>query len=72
MYTEYKKRCAGGRFTLGEVFMWMEGGTTIFNLGTQRSWKTKADLPSIETAVRKMVALAERHELRSYWEGDPS
>jgi O-acetyl-ADP-ribose deacetylase (regulator of RNase III) len=61
MYAEYKERCADGRFTLGEVFMWTEGGTTVFNLGTQRSWKTKADLSAIETAVRKMVQLAEHH-----------
>src|SRR5262245_14480107 len=59
MYAEYKKRCADGRFSLGDVFMWTEADMTVFNLGTQRSWKTKAGMQAIDSAVREMVRIAE-------------
>jgi O-acetyl-ADP-ribose deacetylase (regulator of RNase III) len=59
MYAAYKQRCAEGRFNLGDVFAWSEDGLTIFNLGTQKTWRAKADLSAIETAVRSMVRLAE-------------
>jgi O-acetyl-ADP-ribose deacetylase (regulator of RNase III) len=60
MYIEYKRRCLDGRFKLGDVFAWTEAGITIYNLGTQASWKTKAELGAIEMAVRAMVHLAEQ------------
>jgi O-acetyl-ADP-ribose deacetylase (regulator of RNase III) len=59
MYAEYKKRCEDGRFKLGDVFAWAEGGLTIFNLGTQATWRTKADIGAIGTSVRAMIRLAE-------------
>lgn len=59
MYAEYKRRCKDGRFDLGDVFAWTEGALTIFNLGTQKTWRTKAALPAIETSLREMVRLAE-------------
>ncbi|AGC49073.1 hypothetical protein MYSTI_07801 [Myxococcus stipitatus DSM 14675] len=59
MYAEYKQRCADGRFGLGDVFTWTEGGMTVFNLGTQKTWRTKAELGSLESAVVKMVQEAE-------------
>jgi O-acetyl-ADP-ribose deacetylase (regulator of RNase III) len=63
MYEAYKERCADGRFALGDVFAWPEDGLTIFNLGTQKTWRTKADLSAIETAVRSMVRLAEQSRI---------
>ncbi len=59
MYAEYKVRCADGRFNLGDVLAWSEGKTVVYNLGTQKSWKTKAKLDAVETAVTAMVRLAE-------------
>lgn len=44
--------------------MWTERETTIFNLGTQQSWKTKADMQAIESAVREMGRLAEDHGVK--------
>jgi O-acetyl-ADP-ribose deacetylase (regulator of RNase III) len=64
MYDEYKKRCTEGRFTLGDVFTWTEGNQTVFNLGTQKTWKTKADLLAVETAVRRMVHIAEQNGIK--------
>lgn len=60
MYLEYKRRCEEGRFKLGEVFTWTEvGGITIFNLGTQKTWRTKAELGAVEAATQAMVQVAE-------------
>jgi O-acetyl-ADP-ribose deacetylase (regulator of RNase III) len=61
MFEEYKRRCASGTFSLGSVFLWEEPGhPAIFNLGTQRSWKSGAEMPAIETAVVRMVQLAQQ------------
>ncbi|MCB9601486.1 MAG: macro domain-containing protein [Sandaracinus sp.] len=55
MYAEYKNRCLAGTFALGDVFCWRSGAVTVFNLGTQKSWRTKAELGAIEQALRTMV-----------------
>jgi O-acetyl-ADP-ribose deacetylase (regulator of RNase III) len=60
MFTEYKLRCADGRFGLGDVFVWNEGELTIYNLGTQEHWRKKAQLPALSKAVGRMVSLAEK------------
>jgi O-acetyl-ADP-ribose deacetylase (regulator of RNase III) len=64
MYVEYKARCADGRFRLGEVFAWHNGDVTVFNLGTQRTWRSKADLGAVKTALTSMVQLAEEMGIR--------
>jgi O-acetyl-ADP-ribose deacetylase (regulator of RNase III) len=58
MFEEYAARCADGRFGLGDVFVWTEGPTTVFNLGTQAHWRKKAQLPALAMALRKMTELA--------------
>ena len=40
MYAEYRRRCADGRFAPGEGFAWEEGGVTVFNLATERHWRS--------------------------------
>jgi O-acetyl-ADP-ribose deacetylase (regulator of RNase III) len=64
MYTEYKARCARGQFGLGDVFAWTEGRLTVFNLGTQKTWRTKADPTAVKTAIASMVRLAEQANIR--------
>lgn len=64
MYVEYKKRCDDGRFQPGDVFPWCEGEITVFNLATQKTWRSQAEIFAIETAVRAMVALAEKSAIR--------
>jgi O-acetyl-ADP-ribose deacetylase (regulator of RNase III) len=59
MFEEYKRCCAEGSFTLGDVFVWNAGDRTIFNLATQRTWRTKAEPWAIEKSVAKMVEIAE-------------
>ena len=59
MYVEYKQRCADGRFKLGDVFTWTAASVTVFNLGTQKTWRTKADLQAIKSSLSTMVKEAE-------------
>jgi O-acetyl-ADP-ribose deacetylase (regulator of RNase III) len=62
MYAEYKQRCTDGRFVLGDVFVWAQedgaGGVTVFNLATQQTTRTRADIQAIETALVRMLAAA--------------
>jgi len=58
MFAEYAARCADGRFHLGDVFVWSEGETVIYNLAIQEHWKKKAKLPAVARALRKTVELA--------------
>lgn len=60
MYEEYRRQCRAGNFNLGNVFVWEEGGAVVFNLGTQKSWTTKAELWAIETSLVEMIHLAEQ------------
>lgn len=55
MYAEYKARCTDKRFRVGDVFVWQEGGMTVFNLGTEEHWRTGARLEHIERAVAAMA-----------------
>ena len=38
---------------------------TVFNLGTQESWKTKATLANVETALIQMMKIAETLQISS-------
>lgn len=58
MYAAYRQKCKAGEFNLGDVFVWEEKEITIFNLGTQETWKTKAVLSAVEESVEKMFHLA--------------
>ncbi|MDR2270373.1 MAG: macro domain-containing protein [Sphingobacterium sp.] len=63
MYLEYKKRCKDGDFSLGDVFSYNYGEGTIFNLGTQKTWKTKAELKATEDSLLKMLAYARQNNI---------
>jgi O-acetyl-ADP-ribose deacetylase (regulator of RNase III) len=58
MYAEYKKLCHQGEFSLGDVFEYNYGDGYVFNLGTQATWKTKANIHAIEQSLTKMLLLA--------------
>jgi len=63
MYTEYKKLCTEGKFRLGDVFIYQYSSGFIFNLGTQATWRTKADINAIKTSIEQMLLLASQNEL---------
>lgn len=58
MYKRYKELCDSGAFSLGDVFLYDYGSGYVFNLGTQISWKTKAEIKAIEQCLEKMLAIA--------------
>jgi O-acetyl-ADP-ribose deacetylase (regulator of RNase III) len=58
MAEEFLALCADKRFHLGDVFVWIEGKNTIYNLGLQENWKERARLAALTKAVRRMVELA--------------
>ncbi|UNP29291.1 macro domain-containing protein [Lysobacter gummosus] len=64
MYQEYRRRCAVGEFKLGDVFLWEQENISIFNLGTQQSWRTKAEYWAVKKSLSEMVRLAEDRKVR--------
>lgn len=58
MYSEYKALCRNGKFALGSVFEYNYGDGYVFNLGTQVSWTTRANIKAVEEAIDKMMAIA--------------
>jgi len=63
MYSEYKRLCKEGKFNLGEVFEYNFGNGYVFNLGTQKTWRTKANIDAIEQALKKMLLIASQKKL---------
>lgn len=63
MYIEYKKLCKEGLFSLGDVFTYNYDNGTIFNLGTQTTWKTKADINAVESSLIKMLSYAQQNNI---------
>ncbi|PZF74964.1 phosphatase [Taibaiella soli] len=63
MYLEYKKRCKEGKFILGDVFEYNQENVNIFNLATQKSWRTSADIAAIEKSFETMLHLATEQEI---------
>jgi O-acetyl-ADP-ribose deacetylase (regulator of RNase III) len=58
MYKEYKKKCTAGTFKLGDVFVYRHLNGYVFNLATQETWRTKANILSIEQAIKSMLSFA--------------
>lgn len=64
MYQQYHLLCQRGEFKPGDVLDYHYGEETIFNLGTQETWKKKAKIEYIEASVRNMLEIATRNEVR--------
>jgi O-acetyl-ADP-ribose deacetylase (regulator of RNase III) len=64
MYERYRELCRLGEFQPGDVFVWDAGDRVIFNLATQRSWRTKATPEAIARALEGMTRYARRHGIR--------
>lgn len=58
MFLEYKRLCAESQFNLGDVFKWKDRECTVFNLGTQKTWRTKAQLWAVEKSLSSMERMA--------------
>lgn len=64
MYLQYKKLCNEGKFQLGDVFEYVSDNEHIYNLGTQKDWKTKAELNAIKESVYKMFLSASSQHVK--------
>lgn len=65
MYSEYRDLCKQGMFLPGDVYTYQEGAVTVFNLGTQKDWRTKATIENIEISLREMLSIAESLNIHS-------
>ena len=65
MYEEYRQRCKLGTFNPGDIFVWTASDRLVFNLGTQRSWRTKASPQAIAESTAKMVEYSNRQGIRA-------
>ena len=65
MYLEYKKLCKEGKYSLGDTFVFDYGNGVVFNLGTQATWKTKANIDAIESSLNKMLVFATKNNLKA-------
>lgn len=65
MYEEYKALCKSGAFNPGDVFDYDYGKGHIYNLGTQKTWRTKAKLEYIKESLVRMLELASRDSVKA-------
>ncbi len=67
MYEQYKLLCKAGEFVCGEVFRWTDPATgrVIFNLGIQRTWRTKATKEAVAASLSQMIAIADGDGIRT-------
>lgn len=63
MYIEYKRLCKEGLFSLGDIYTYEYGNGIVFNLGSQNTWKTKADINAIESSLIKMLSYAQQNNI---------
>ena len=59
MFCEYRQRCRNGTFNPGDVFLWEENKELVFNLATQKTWRTKATLEAVAESLATMAEIAE-------------
>lgn len=58
MYEQYRNLCKKNEFVVGDVFKYTYEEGIIYNLGTQRTWKEKAEMEYIGKSFHKMMEMA--------------
>lgn len=69
MYVKYKQLCKEGEFCPGDVFDYDYGGGHIYNLGTQVTWRTQAEIEYIEGSLDRMLYLAVCNDVKAIGAG---
>ncbi len=68
MFYKYKDLCKRDKFHVGDVFCWQSDmpllEPTIFSLGTQTHWTTKASSPGLTKALCMMISMAENLSIK--------
>lgn len=65
MYKEYKQLCQSSLFNPGDVFDYNYGEGYVYNLATQESWRTRAKIEYIRSALDTMCTLAVSQNVKS-------
>ena len=63
MYARFRELCDRGEFSPGDLFVWTTDDRVIFNLATQRTWRSKANPAAIRDALARMVDHARQHRI---------
>lgn len=65
MYLIYKEMCKEGKFNPGEVYDYDYGEGHVYNLGTQKTWKTPAKMEYIRESLSKMLEIASLNKIET-------
>lgn len=65
MFRLYKQKCKTGDFVPGDVFEYNYGNGYVYNLGTQKTWRTKAEIEFIRMSLEKMMLQAENKKVKA-------
>ena len=65
MFSLYKQKCKTGDFAPGDVFEYNYGNGYVYNLGTQKTWRTKAEIEFIRMSLENMMLQAENKEVKA-------
>lgn len=63
MFNQYRQLYRRGEFNPGDIFVWTTNDRVIFNLGTQRTWRSKATPDAVRRAIERMVEYAREHTI---------
>lgn len=64
MYKEYKELCSKGLFNPGDVYDYTYPLGHVYNLGTQETWRTRAQISYIEQSLYKMMSKADKDNVK--------
>lgn len=63
MYERYRELCRTGKFVLGDVFESADCETGIYNLGTQRTWRSRAEVSTVRISMALLKELQNDAEI---------
>lgn len=63
MYKTYKQMCKIGTYQPGDVYDYGKGH--VYNLGTQKNWRTKAEIEFIRMSLENMMLQAENKKVKA-------
>lgn len=65
MFQEYYQLCKNREFQPGDVFDYDYGKGHVYNLGTQKTWRSKAKIDYLISALEKMMESAEHENVET-------
>lgn len=65
MYKTYQQMCKIGTYQPGDVYDFDYGKGHVYNLGTQKNWRTKAEIEFIRMSLENMMLQAENKKVKA-------